>query len=86
MMPLEWVQAAVGIETVQIGEVSVFAELLRRSNSIWWEGEVNPWIFRGHSVSGWTLLPSAWRPNNPIINACLSKRSHTKDGSGKSDS
>ena len=72
-MPLEWVQAAVGIETVQIGEAAEFAELLRRSNSVWWEGDVSPWIFRGHSVSGWTLLPSAWRPNNPIINACRSE-------------
>ena len=25
-----------------------------------------PWAFRGHADEGWPLLPSAWRPNNPV--------------------
>lgn len=37
---------------------------------MWWQGSTMPWIFRGHGVSNWPLLPSAWRPSQQLIAKC----------------
>ncbi len=58
-----------GIEVAEAGSASEFVSLLRRSNPIWWNGKSMPWAFRGHADGCWSLLPSAWRPGNAIIDA-----------------
>ena len=43
-----------------------FVNSLRKSNERWWDSDSkdSEWVFRGVGNSdAWTLLPSAWRPN-----------------------
>ena len=69
-MAIEWGEADHGIQTAVADNAQEFIEALRRSNPTWWENEACPWVFRGHAQSDWQLLPSAWRPNNPIMEKC----------------
>lgn len=62
-----WTAAGPGIEEAELETADSFVSLLRRSNPCWWEGNGMPWAFRGHAEHTWPLLPSAWRPNNTIV-------------------
>lgn len=66
-MPINWQQLTHGIEAATAASAAEFIEALRPSNAHWWEGNTCPWVFRGHAREEWSLLPSAWRPKNPII-------------------
>lgn len=70
MAEIEWHDIAPGIAQTTIASARDFMELFRRSNPIWWEGARIPWIFRGHAVESWSLLPTAWRAKQPLIEAC----------------
>ncbi|MFG1282779.1 FRG domain-containing protein [Xanthobacter autotrophicus] len=74
-MTIIW-EASHGIETTIANSAADFIEALRPSNSHWWEGGQCPWVFRGHAREEWALLPSAWRPDNPIIRNCIAEASH----------
>lgn len=65
-----WVEKAPGICTLRAQSAYEFLDVLRRSREHWWEehGQM-PWVFRGHADESWQLVPSAWRPGNPIIAA-----------------
>lgn len=62
-----WAEEAPGISVWRCESASDFLGALRRSNAYWWEDDQSPWVFRGHADESWELLPSAWRPGNPII-------------------
>ncbi|UFS78133.1 FRG domain-containing protein [Tardiphaga sp. 37S4] len=64
-----WTSAGPGIEVAEAQTPLEFVSLMRRSHKAWWDGDSMPWAFRGHSDESWGLLPSAWRPGNPIIGA-----------------
>lgn len=38
-----------------------------------------PWVFRGHARQEWPLLPSAWRQDNPIMQACMAEATRRFD-------
>lgn len=65
-----WSSTAPGIETHDAASAGDFVALLRPSNPIWLDGPKMPWAFRGHADESWKLLPTAWRPGNPVIEAC----------------
>ncbi|MFK4385818.1 FRG domain-containing protein [Bradyrhizobium sp. USDA 223] len=69
MAQADWKDEGPGIQVATAASAGEFLEWLRRSNSQWWEGDHNPWVFRGHADENWPLLPSAWRSNNAIISA-----------------
>jgi FRG domain len=66
----KWKKTSPGVEVASAASASEFVNALRRSNPHWWEGSRSPWVFRGHSSAAWSLLPSAWRPNNSVLKAC----------------
>lgn len=52
---------------VQLSTADAVIEYLRPSNRRWLEGDPS-WMFRGHGVAEWKLLPSAWRePEPPML-------------------
>ena len=69
MSKIVWKRSAPGIEIGSAKSANDFIAALRRSNQDWWEGGRMPWAFRGHADDKWKLLPSAWRPNDPILAA-----------------
>lgn len=77
-MPIEWGATEHGIQTAVAKNAEEFLQALRRSSPHWWDGMLCPWIFRGHARSDWSLLPTAWRPNNQIVENCVaeSERRH----------
>jgi hypothetical protein len=64
-----WTLASPGIETHQAASAADFIALLRASHPTWADDSAMPWAFRGHADEAWELLPTAWRPRNPIIEA-----------------
>src|SRR5262249_38729648 len=54
-------------------------EALRPSNPHWWEDGLCPWVFRGHADEEWSLLPSAWRPDNVMMRNCIVEASRRFD-------
>jgi hypothetical protein len=78
-VPIEWTNVGGGIEVATAPTAVVFFEALRPSNLHWWEGDSRPWIFRGHALEDWQLLPSAWRPGNQLMQACSAKAAHRFD-------
>jgi len=64
-----WSSTAPGIEAHEAASAADFIALLRPSNPIWLDGPKMPWAFRGHADESWKLLPTAWRPGNPVIDA-----------------
>lgn len=64
-----WTIDGNGVELAEASSASEFVSLLRRSNAIWWSDKSMPWAFRGHADASWSLLPSAWRSGNAIIDA-----------------
>jgi hypothetical protein len=56
-----------GIEVATAATAQEFIDALRPSNAHWWEGPSCPWVFRGHAHEDWQLLPSAWRPDDVIM-------------------
>jgi hypothetical protein len=64
----DWKQTSGGIEVATAATAAQFVDALRPSNPHWWDGASCPWVFRGHAREEWLLLPSAWRPNNAIMN------------------
>lgn len=67
MVEPEWSHEQPGIVVWRAPTAREFMEALRRSSEHWWEGSGMPWVFRGHAVEAWPLLPSAWRQGNGII-------------------
>jgi FRG domain len=66
-MALNWNHETHGIEVATAGSSQEFVDALRPSNLHWWERDSCPWVFRGHKHEEWLLLPSAWRPENAVI-------------------
>jgi hypothetical protein len=62
-----WERTSGGIEVAIAATAHEFVNALRPSNPHWWEGVSCPWVFRGHAREEWQLLPSAWRPDNIIM-------------------
>lgn len=77
-MSVVWI-ASHGIETATATSAKEFVEALRPSNPHWWENDRCPWVFRGHAREEWSLLPSAWRPGNPVIRSCITEASRRFD-------
>jgi hypothetical protein len=69
-----------GIEAATAASAHEFVDALRPSNPHWWEGGSCPWVFRGHAHEDWQLLPSAWRPNNPILRNSIAEATRRFDG------
>lgn len=69
-MTICWRMITGGIEEAEAANALDFIEALRPSNTHWWEGNTCPWVFRGHALEQWSLLPSAWRPGNTVIDNC----------------
>ncbi len=67
---VEWTRQQPGIDIACAGSAEDFVQAIRSSNSHWWEGERQPWVFRGHADESWTLTPSAWRSGNKVMEAC----------------
>lgn len=63
----KWTDKAPGISVWHSVSANEFLAALRRSNDYWWDREESPWVFRGHKDKDWPLIPSAWRPGNPIM-------------------
>lgn len=78
-MSLNWEQCSDGIHVATAVSAAEFVDALRPSHSQWWEGGACPWVFRGHAKEEWQLLPSAWRPNNVIIENCIAEASRRFD-------
>lgn len=62
--------AVIHIEGPNEGEIftaATFLDYMRKSAPHWWEGAENsfdcPWVFRRQSDAGWSLIPTAARPN-----------------------
>jgi len=70
-MSIDWNQTAGGIEVAIAESAAEFVDALRPSNPHWWEDGSCPWVFRGHAREEWSLLPSAWRSDNTIVENCL---------------
>ena len=66
-----WELSTEGIEVATAETAAQFVDALRPSNPDWWDGACCPWIFRGHAREEWRLLPSAWRPDNSIMQNCV---------------
>jgi hypothetical protein len=72
----DWEQTSGGLEVATAATAHEFVAALRPSNPHWWEGTSCPWVFRGHAREEWQLLPSAWRPNNVIMQNSVNEASH----------
>lgn len=77
-MSIVW-EVSSGIESATANSAAELIEALRPSNQHWWEDDQCPWVFRGHAREEWSLLPSAWRPGNPIITNCITEASRRFD-------
>lgn len=69
MHDLEWDNEDHGVRTGRAKSARAFVDALRRSNDIWWDNGRMPWAFRGHASKRWSLTPSVWRSDNPIVSA-----------------
>ncbi len=69
-LPIQWKPEVGGIEVATATTAAEFVDALRPSNPHWWIAESPSWIFRGHSHESLRLLPSAWRPDNRLMEIC----------------
>jgi FRG domain len=70
-------------ETENAFDASSFLGFIRRSHPLW-RGQSSapfeqPWIYRGHSNSGWTLVPSAAREKDNKLAKIISYYRHSYD-------
>jgi hypothetical protein len=79
MTELNWTNSHPAIATCRVDTATDFIWALRRSNPHWWDGNLMPWVFRGHSDASWSLLPSAWRSQNAIIECCRTEAARRFD-------
>lgn len=77
-MSIVW-NASDGVETATANSAAEFIEALRPSNPHWWEDDRCPWVFRGHAREEWSLLPSAWRPGNPVMRNSIAEATRRFD-------
>jgi hypothetical protein len=78
-MSIDWNQTAGGIEVAIAESAAEFVDALRPSNPHWSDNGSCPWVFRGHAREEWLLLPSAWRPDNLIIENCRAEATRRFD-------